>query len=67
MRPFPDPAAHDTSLTPNSWCLSLARARALLGAGGGHSITARVSRPITLIRVRTVAHIMRSYLLNRGE
>ena len=42
--------------------------RALLGAGGGHSITARVSRPITLIRVRTAADIMmRSYLLNRGE
>ena len=27
MRPFPHPAAHERSLTPRSWRLSLARAR----------------------------------------
>jgi hypothetical protein len=67
VRPFPHPAAHERSLTPNNWRLSLAETRALVGAGGGRSITARVFRPVTLMRVRTAADILRRYFLNRGE
>jgi hypothetical protein len=41
VRPFPHRVVHDRSLTLSSWRLSLGATRALLGAGGGHSITAR--------------------------